>query len=387
VDAAAPRGLTEPAEGHLVYRDITKLCVGPGDPMWRAVRGIDEGSCGIVLVLSPDGELLGTVTDGDVRRALLKHVNLEMSIEQFMQTARTVSPHPQPVTAPVGTEPAALIALMTAEFVRQVPLLDDQHRVVDLVVQEDLLPISGAALGAVIMAGGAGTRLLPLTEDLPKPMLPVDGRPMLEHIIEQLQTAGIHRVSVSTHYKPEKIIEHFGDGRAFGVELEYVNEDRPLGTAGALGLMSHPSGTQLVINGDILTQVDLRAMLSFHQEHRADMTVAVRRHAVQIPYGVVECEGVRLTDLKEKPHVPFLVNAGVYLLEPSVYEFIPNGERINMTDLIDLLLKAGRPVVSFPIHEYWMDVGQHGDYAQAQHDARRGGPDRRKSPADRRKSR
>jgi len=378
MDTAAPRSLIKAEEGPQVFRDIANLRVAPGDPVWRAVRLIDEGGVGIVMVIGMDGRLLGTITDGDVRRALLKHASLDMPIDQFLRMARAATPNPGPVTAPLGTAPDALLALMNLQSVRQVPLLDDQDRVADLVVQDDLLQISGTTLGAVIMAGGSGTRLLPLTEDLPKPMLPVDGRPMLEHIIAQLQSAGIRRLNVSTHYKPEKITEHFGDGRAFGVELEYVNEDRPLGTAGALGLMARPTETQLVINGDVLTHVDFRAMLSFHQEHRAEMTVAVRRHAVEIPFGVVECEGVRVADLKEKPLVPFLVNAGVYLLEPSVYEFIPNGERFNMTDLIGWLLKAGRPVVSFPIHEYWMDVGRHGDYEQAQQDARSGVRDRRK---------
>jgi NDP-sugar pyrophosphorylase family protein len=265
-----------------------------------------------------------------------------------------------------------LLALMTSKIFRQIPLLDDQGRVVDLAVLQDLLPVPAPALRAVIMAGGLGTRMLPLTEDLPKPMLDVGGRPLMGHIIEQLQQAGIRHVNVSTHYKPEKIIEHFGDGRAFGVDLNYVNEDLPLGTAGALGLMSPPNETQLVINGDILTQVDFGAMLHFHQDNGAELTVAVRRYDVQIPYGVIECDGARVADLREKPHVGFLVNAGVYLLEPSVYQFIPNGQSFNMTDLIRWLLDAGRTVISFPIREYWMDVGQHGDYAQANDDMQNG---------------
>jgi NDP-sugar pyrophosphorylase family protein len=213
---------------------------------------------------------------------------------------------------------------------------------------------------------------MPLTQDLPKPMLPVGGRPLMEHIIEQLQHAGIRHVNVSTHYKAEKIIEHFGNGEAFGVDLQYVNEDRPLGTGGALGLMRPADETQLVINGDIFTQVDFRAMLSFHRENEAEMTVAVRRYEMQVPYGVVECEGARVSRLVEKPQAAFLVNAGIYLLEPSVYPFIPKGQRFHMTELIRWLLDAGRRVISFPIREYWMDVGHHGDYARAQDDVQSG---------------
>jgi NDP-sugar pyrophosphorylase family protein len=227
-------------------------------------------------------------------------------------------------------------------------------------------------LEAVIMAGGKGARLRPLTEDLPKPMLPVGGRPLMERIVEQLQQAGIRQVNVMTHYKPEKIIQHFGDGRDYGVELSYVNEDLPLGTGGALGLLTPPRETQLVINGDILTQVDFKAMLTFHQDNKADMTVAVSHYEIMVPYGVVECEGAQIRSLKEKPQLGFFVNAGIYLLEPSVYKFIPNGQYFNMTDLIRWLLDAGETVVSFPIREYWLDIGEYSDYMKAQNDVENG---------------
>ena len=354
-----------------MFRDIDKFCVRPGDPVRRVIKQIDDGQCGIVLEIDEAGRLIRTITDGDIRRALLRGQSIESPIDVFL-TSRTSSPYSEPATALVGTPPAELLARMTAGTLRQMPLIDDLGRVVDLVVLQDFLPTPAPQLRAVIMAGGFGTRMLPLTEDLPKPMLPVGGRPLMEHIIEQLQQAGIRHVNVSTHYKPEKIIEHFGDGQAFGVDLNYVNEDQPLGTGGALGLMSTPQETQLVINGDILTQVDFGAMLAFHQDNAAALTVAVRRHEIQVPYGVIECDGARVTDLKEKPQLGFLVNAGVYLLEPSVYEFIPSGEHFNMTDLIRWLLDAGRTVISFPIREYWMDVGQHGDYAKAQDDLQKG---------------
>ncbi len=354
-----------------MFREIERFCVGPADRLPSAIKSIDRGQCGIALVIGGQRQLLGTITDGDIRRAILAGHDTESSVEGFLVRKRGLSPG-QPVTAAAGTEPGALLALMKVHSVRQIPLLDADARVVDLVVVEDLLQAPAVAMRAVIMAGGRGTRLLPLTEDLPKPMLPVGGRPLMEHIIEQLQQAGIHHVNVSTHYKPERIIEHFGDGQAFGVHLKYVNENEPLGTGGALGLMSTPAETQLVINGDILTQVDFRAMLAFHQENLAEMTVAVRGYEVQVPYGVMDCEGARVLALREKPVVGFLVNAGVYLLEPSVYRLMPNGQSFNMTDLINWLLTAGRTVISFPIREYWMDVGEHGDYARAQDDMQKG---------------
>lgn len=353
------------------FRALDDLLVTPADPLHAAITRIDRGRCGIALVVDGSGQLLGTITDGDVRRALLAHQDMETPVADFLQTKASTAPA-RPVTAPLGAGRDELLRLMTSQSVRQVPLLDAQGAVADLAILDDVLPKPGPPMQAVIMAGGRGTRLMPLTEDLPKPMLPVGGRPLLERIIEQLHEAGIRHVNISTHYKSEKIVDHFGDGRAFGVDLQYVNEDRPLGTGGALGLMSTPSETQLVINGDILTQVDFRAMRDFHQDHGAEMTVAVGRYEVQVPYGVVECDGARVARLKEKPQVGFLINAGVYLLEPSVYNLIPSGHKFNMTDLIHWLLEAGRPVIGFPIREYWLDVGQHGDYAQAEGDMRDG---------------
>jgi NDP-sugar pyrophosphorylase family protein len=280
------------------------------------------------------------------------------------------SPYPQPVTAPASSDQATLLALMQEHCLRHVPLLDADGRVVDLVTLTDLLPDQVLPLQAVIMAGGFGTRLRPLTEDLPKPMLTVGGRPIMERIVEQLQQAGIRQVNVTTHYKPEKIIDHFGDGQAFGVSLTYVNEEQPLGTGGALGLIEAPEEPMLVINGDILTRVDFGAMLEYHREHHADMTVAVRQYDLQVPYGVIECAGAYVQGIREKPMLHFLVNAGMYLLEPSVYRYIPKGERFDMPDLIERLLAGGRTVVSFPVVEYWLDIGQHAEYERAQQDAR-----------------
>jgi NDP-sugar pyrophosphorylase family protein len=222
------------------------------------------------------------------------------------------------------------------------------------------------------MAGGFGNRLRPLTEDLPKPMLPVGGRPLMERIVEQLRDVGIHQLSVTTHYKPEVIADHFGDGSQFGVKIDYVREEQPLGTAGALGMIDQPEGLLLVMNGDIVTQLNFRAMVDFHHEHKADMTVAVRKFDFQVPFGVVETEGVLITGLAEKPSLGFFVNAGIYLLEPTAHRNIPRGQRFDMTDLIDHLLAEKRRVVSFPIREYWLDIGHDADYEQAQDDLKNG---------------
>jgi NDP-sugar pyrophosphorylase family protein len=215
------------------------------------------------------------------------------------------------------------------------------------------------------MAGGKGSRLHPLTAEMPKPMLQVGDRPLLEIIIERLRDAGIRNVKVTTHHHRQKITDHFGDGRGFGVELSYVEEDQPLGTAGGLGLMEPPTETTLVMNGDILTDVDVRAMLRYHREHEADLTVGVRQYELKVPYGVVECDGPVVKGLSEKPVLGLFVNAGIYLLEPAVFRLIPIGERFDMTDLMQRVLADGRPMVSFPIREDWLDIGQLADYEQA----------------------
>jgi len=346
---------------------LKRVLISPQISISEAVPILDRAGMGILLLCEDDRRLVGVLTDGDIRRAILRGVSFEKPCISIAGR--------NPVVAPQPVSPSEALHFMdhSRDFVvNHLPVVDAEGRVVDLLLRRDLVTQEQLALSAVIMAGGAGTRLRPLTEDIPKPMLLVGSRPLMELIIKQLRQAGIRRVNITTRYRPEKIIEHFGDGQSFGVEIDYVTEDRPLGTAGALGLMQAPDEPLLVINGDILTRVDFRAMLAYHREHGADLTVAVRQYDLQIPYGVLECEGLHVCQVREKPSFRFLVNAGIYLLEPSVHCYIPNGQRFDMTDLIQRLLEDGRPVVSFPIVEYWLDIGQHVDYEQAQEDVRSG---------------
>jgi NDP-sugar pyrophosphorylase family protein len=262
--------------------------------------------------------------------------------------------------------------MMNELSIRQIPIVDTDKRVVDMAFLSDLVKDYELPLRAVIMAGGYGTRLRPLTDDTPKPMLPVGGRPILQHTIEQLKKSGVRRVDVTTHYKADVISDHFGDGHDFGLQMEYIHENSPLGTAGALREVDGWTEPLLVINGDILTEVNFRALLDYHREHKALLTVGVRQYQVQVPYGVVECEGPSITCISEKPKLSFLVNAGIYLLDPRVRSFIPNNQRCDMTDLILRLVQEKCAVVSFPIVEYWLDVGSLVDYEQAQRDANGG---------------
>ena len=345
--------------------DIHTLCTSPHSSIRQAMVCIDRGGRGIVLVTDEAMRLVGTITDGDVRRAMLAGTDLDTPISVLL-TRKAASLYPQPVTALLGTSADLLLQMMRKHVIHQIPLLDRAGRVVGLVTLDELLPFSRPPLQAVVMAGGFGMRLRPLTEDVPKPMLPVGDRPLIEHIISGLCDAGIRQVSITTHYKPEVIVQHFGNGQKFGADINYVNEERPLGTAGALGLMPPWPSTLLVMNGDILTRINYSLMMAFHQEHHAVMTVAVRQYDVQVPYGVVDIEGVEICRLSEKPRLQFFVNAGVYLLEPEVRQYIAVQQKLDMTELIARLLEAKQRVVSFPVSEYWLDIGQPADYQKVQ---------------------
>ena len=261
---------------------------------------------------------------------------------------------------------------MKAKVLRQIPLLDAEGRLADLALLNDLIDETPQPLSAVVMAGGFGKRLRPLTADVPKPMLPLQGKPLMERTVVQLRNSGVDKICITTHHKADVIYDHFGDGDEFGVAIDYVNEDTPLGTAGALGLVQRPDHTSLVINGDNLTGLDFRKMLDYHHGHQSLLTVGIRNYDLQVPYGVVETEGANIVGLAEKPEYSFFVNAGVYLLEPAAYGFIPHTGRFDMADLIMALIEGGEQTIAFPIQEYWLDVGRPGDYQRAQEDAENG---------------
>jgi dTDP-glucose pyrophosphorylase len=349
--------------------NVEQLFMKPNLTIREAMVRLNENPEGIVLVIDDSNRLLDTITDGDLRRAILGGITLDAALS-VLASRRASSVYPNPITVGEQVPLHEIHALMSEQLLRQIPIVDAEGRVVDLVVAGDInanpveLPVS-----ALIMAGGRGTRLRPLTDDVPKPLLPVGGKPIMEHTIARLEAAGVRTVLVSTHYRAEAFREHFGNGADFGVNMDYVQEDEPLGTAGALRLVGPSTQPVLVINGDVLTQINYRAMLAFHQENDAAMTVGVSSYDLEIPYGVVELDGVRIKHVVEKPTIHQFINAGVYLLEPRAVELIPETGRFDMTDLIETLLKEGHNVVSFPISEYWLDIGQHGDYARAQKDA------------------
>ena len=345
---------------------LEQFVVRPQTPISEALPILNRTDTDLLLLCENDRQLVGTLSCGDIRQAMLGGVSLN---EPCLRVADL-----NPMTASSYVSHSEARHLMNGKGTRfaHLPLVDGDGRVVNLLSRDDWLEQDHLPLSAVIMAGGFGTRLRPLTNNLPKPLLPIGGRPIMELIVEQLRDAGIRRFYVTTHYLPEKIMNHFGDGRSFGIDITYVSEETPLGTAGALGLIENPNRPLLVINGDILTKLDFRAMWSFHRANKAALTVAVRQYEYQVPYGVMESEGPYLRQLSEKPRLNFLVNAGIYLLNTVVRSHIPTGQRFDMTDLMQSLLDDGRPVANFPIIEYWLDIGQHADYQQAQKDFQTG---------------
>jgi len=333
---------------------------------------MDRCALGIALAVDEERRLEATITDGDVRRAILLGIELDQPVSRMLELRKGGGNTGSPITARTGASAEELRQMMASNRIRQVPLLDDEGRVVDIAMDSDYFAASPLPLDGFIMAGGFGKRMMPLTEKVPKPMLPVNGRPLLEHLVSRLREAGIQHVSISTHYLAESIVEHFQDGKDFGVRIEYVDEDQPTGTAGSLARAAVGDVPLLVINGDILTSVDFRAMLEFHREHSAEMTVAVQQYEVRIPYGVINTEGVDAVRIVEKPTLRQFVNGGIYLIEPSVCRLVPEGRNFDMPELITKLIEGQKRVVCFPIREYWLDVGQMEQYKRASADVASG---------------
>jgi dTDP-glucose pyrophosphorylase/CBS domain-containing protein len=348
----------------------TKLLVTPSMSVQQVMECINRNAKGIALVVDEALRLIGTITDGDIRRSILSGMNLDLPVQQLLDRREQ---NPMPLTARVGTPDSELLHMMTTRNVRHIPLLNEEGQVVDVALLSELVKeYEPPLLRAIVMAGGYGTRLRPLTDELPKPMLPIGDRPLLEIIVNGLREAGIRQVNLATHYKSEIIAEYFKDGHDFGVDIRYVKEDQPLGTAGALSLLEESDEPLLVINGDILTRLDFHAMLNFHREHNADLTVAVRQYEFRVPYGVIDTDGVAVTGISEKPLVRQFINAGIYLLNPAIRRLIPNGQHYDIPDLIQQLIKDCRPVVCFPIREYWLDIGKSDHYDQARIDVAAG---------------
>lgn len=323
-----------------------------------AIRNLDASAMQIALVISNDGVLLGTITDGDVRRGLLRGLALDSDVDSIINRNAFVVP-PQ-------MRRDMVLHLMQANKIRQLPVVDSDGRVVGLQVWDELSAPEVRSNIMVIMAGGLGTRLRPRTESCPKPLLPVAGKPMLEHIIERAKAEGFRRFVIAIHYLGHMIQEHFENGERWGIEIDYLHEEEPLGTAGALGMLDRQGESFVVTNGDVLTDIRYGELLDFHVRQRVAGTMAVRLHEWQHPFGVVRVKGLDIVGFEEKPIARTHVNAGIYALDPSAVDSLPGAERCDMPALFERLKKNGQRVVAYPMHEPWLDVGRPDDLARAE---------------------
>ena len=338
---------------------LTAICVSANATISDAMAAIDRGAIGIALVVDEQSRLVGTVTDGDIRRALLRGLLLTAPVSEVMNAGFA--------SVPQETSPDDILALMRRRTLRHMPVVDREGRVVRLARIENYASEAAPTVSAVIFAGGLGTRLRPLTDDSPKPMLEVGGVPILELIVRQLALSGITDIIITTHYRAEAIESHFENGQRLGVRVRYLREQTQQGTAGSLRIVRDMvPGPVVVSMGDVLTNLNFANMLHFHRETRAELTVGVCRYKVAVPFGVLNVSSGRVLSVDEKPDVGFLINSGLYVVEHSALDLLPEGDGpCDMTDLINDLVSRQRHVVSFPIEEHWMDIGREKDLQRA----------------------
>jgi dTDP-glucose pyrophosphorylase len=336
---------------------LETVLIPPTASILEAINAIDRGAMQIALVVDAERRLLGTVTDGDVRRSLLRGGSLQASVSEIMRS------NPAAVRCDDCRDSA--LRLMQRLSIHQVPLLDGEGRVIGLERIDDYVGAQRRDNWIVLMAGGLGARLRPLTDTVPKPMLAVGGRPLLETIIRNIRDQGYQRFFISVNHRREVVQEHFGDGSSLGVTIEYLVENESLGTAGALSLLPAPSQPIVVMNGDLLTSIGFDHLLQFHADQCAEATMCARECILQVPYGVIRFDGPWLTEIKEKPTQRYFVNAGIYALSPLVFDLIAKDRQLDMPDLFSALIARKRPAAVFPIREYWMDIGRMDDLHRA----------------------
>jgi len=317
----------------------------------EAMEAIDSGAMKIAIAVDEHGKLVGTLTDGDIRRGLLNGLSMDSLIEPIIQR--------NPLTASVNESKEKILAKTLGKKIYHLPVLDREGKVVGVEDIDTLLSSKEKPNRVVLMVGGLGTRLRPLTSDVPKPMLKVGNRPILETIILNFKQYGFSNIILSVNYKADVVREYFGNGEDFGVNIEYVYEQKRMGTAGALSLMREKlTESFFVMNGDLLTNVNFEHFLNFHLENNSCATMGVREYEQQIPFGVINQENGEIKSIVEKPKQRHYVNAGIYVLEPEVLEFVPENLFYDMPTLFSKLIEEKKKPISFPVHEYWLDIGQ-----------------------------
>ncbi len=328
----------------------------------EAIQVLNDEALHIVLVVDDAQKLIGTVTDGDIRRGLMLHLTLDTIVSEIMFT--------EPTVAGVNDGHKYILQKMNELGIMQIPIVDAGGKIVGLETLQILQEKKRSDNPVVLMAGGFGKRLEDLTEHIPKPMLNVGSQPILEIILKQFIDAGFHHFFISTHFKAKILQDHFGDGSDWDVSIQYIHEEKPLGTAGVLGLLPKnlPNLPIILMNGDLLTKVDFLELLSFHRENDGDATICGREHSFQVPYGVIKMEGHCIKNIVEKPVHKFFINSGIYVLNPDFISMIDVGSYLDMPQLLSLRINENKKINMFPLHEYWLDIGQKEQFNQAQID-------------------
>ncbi len=340
-------------------KDPKSIFVKPETTLLDTLRVIDESARQLALVVDGSSRLLGTVTDGDIRRGILHSVPLEAPVSKVM--------NPNPIVADLNTPNDELLFIMSKYSIKQIPLVDSSGRIVNLRAISDLVGQGTRKNRAVVMAGGLGKRLGELTKSTPKPLLNVGSKPLLATIVHQLRIHGFSEIYVSVNYRAEMIKEYFTNGPGAADRVKFLEEKEFLGTAGALSLFpTRPEEPFLVMNGDILSTINFAHLLEYHVASKCEMTVCIREFKLQIPYGVVNLKGPGIREILEKPDQTILINAGIYVINPSVLDLIPPETRLDMPTLINQAIVGEKRVGSFPLSEFWLDIGNPTDFRQAQ---------------------
>lgn len=339
-------------------KNIDDIIINEDTLVKEALEIIDKSSKQICLVLGKNRKLLGTLNDGDIRRALLNNTSLNESVQNVY--------FKNPTVANIDDGKEHIIDICTSKKIHQIPIVDDAGNLLGLEILDDLISKQSKSNKVVLMVGGLGTRLRPLTNDTPKPMLMVGNQPILETIISNFKKYGFTNIILCVSYKAEQIISYFGNGTKFGVNIAYIHENKRMGTAGALSLIKEGLDEDFfVMNGDLLTNMNFGNMMDYHTRNSASATMGVREYEFQVPYGVVNVDGVDIKNIEEKPTYNFFVSGGIYILNPKVLKFIPKDTFFDMPTLFDRVIEERLKCVSFPIREYWLDVGRMEEFKKA----------------------
>jgi len=339
-------------------KSIENLKLSINSTLKQALEIIDKAAMQIALVVDKNDKLLGTITDGDIRRGLLKGLDLNSSIETIIFKTPTV--------AKISDTKEDILKIALSKKIHQIPVLSENGKILGIQEIEELIQPKNKTNKVILMVGGLGTRLRPLTETTPKPMLKVGNKPILQTIVEKFKEYGYTNIIMCVNYKSHIIQDYFGDGTGFGVKIEYILEKQRMGTAGALSLLNDkPSEPFFVMNGDLLTNVNFEHFHDYHISNNSIATMCVREYDFQVPYGVVNIENSKILSIEEKPLHKFFVSAGIYILSPKVLDHIPKNEFYDMPTLFEKLISENKNVISFPLREYWLDIGRIEEYKKA----------------------